>query len=88
MFPGSGGFEPSGLSVDFRGSGPGGFPRDHRGSPKATAGESHRLRLSNDVPRLKAKRYLNSALLVVDEVGFRPLDCQEANLFFRLVSAR
>ena len=38
--------------------------------------------------RLKAKRYLNSALLVIDEVGFRPLDRQEANLFFRLVSAR
>jgi DNA replication protein DnaC len=38
--------------------------------------------------RLKAKRYLNSAVLVIDEVGFRPLDRQEANLFFRLVSAR
>ena len=38
--------------------------------------------------RLKAKRYLNSALLVIDEVGFRPLDRQEANLFFRPVSAR
>lgn len=38
--------------------------------------------------RLKARRYLNSALLVIDEVGFRPLDRQEANLFFRLVSAR
>lgn len=38
--------------------------------------------------RLKAKRYLNSALLVIDEVGFRPHDRQEANLFFRLVSAR
>ncbi len=38
--------------------------------------------------RLTAKRYLNSALLVIDEVGFRPLDRQEANLFFRLVSAR
>ena len=38
--------------------------------------------------RLKAKRYLNSALLVIDEVGFRPLDRQEANLFFRLVRAR
>ena len=38
--------------------------------------------------RLKAKRYLNGALLVIDEVGFRPLDRQEANLFFRLVSAR
>jgi DNA replication protein DnaC len=38
--------------------------------------------------RLKAKRYLNSALLIIDEVGFRPLDRHEANLFFRLVSAR
>lgn len=38
--------------------------------------------------RLRSKRYLNSTLLVIDEVGFRPLDRQEANLFFRLVSAR
>ena len=37
---------------------------------------------------VRAKRYLNSALLVIDEVGFRPLDRQEANLFFRVVSAR
>ena len=29
---------------------------------------------------VKAKRYLNSALLVIDEVGFRPLDRQDANL--------
>lgn len=38
--------------------------------------------------RPKAKRYLNSGLLLVDEVGFRPLDRHEANLFFRLISAR
>lgn len=38
--------------------------------------------------RLRSKRYLNSTLLVIDEIGFRPLDRQEANLFFRLVSAR
>ncbi len=38
--------------------------------------------------RLRSKRYLNSALLVIDEIGFRPLDRHEANLFFRLVSAR
>ncbi|MEN8145024.1 MAG: ATP-binding protein [Gemmatimonadota bacterium] len=37
--------------------------------------------------RLRSKRYLNSALLVIDEVGFRPLDRAEANLFFRLISA-
>ena len=38
--------------------------------------------------RLKARSYLNSSLLVIDEVGFRPLNRQGANLFFRLVSAR
>ena len=50
----------------------------------------HALRADAAIPpaRLKAKRYLSSALLVVDEVGFRPLDRHEANLFFRLVSAR
>jgi DNA replication protein DnaC len=50
----------------------------------------HALRSDAAVPpaRLKAKRYLNSALLIIDEIGFRPLDRHEANLFFRLVSAR
>jgi DNA replication protein DnaC len=50
----------------------------------------HALRADAAVPpaRLKAKRYLNTALLIVDEVGFRPLDRHEANLFFRLISAR
>jgi DNA replication protein DnaC len=50
----------------------------------------HQLRSDAAIPptRLKAKRYLNSALLIIDEVGFRPLDRHEANLFFRLVSAR
>ncbi len=50
----------------------------------------HALKADAAIPpaRLKAKRYLNSALLLIDEVGFRPLDRMEANLFFRLVSAR
>ena len=50
----------------------------------------HALKADAAIPpaRLKAKRYLNSALLIVDEVGFRPLDRHEANLFFRLISAR
>jgi DNA replication protein DnaC len=50
----------------------------------------HVLRADAAVPpaRLRAKRYFNCALLLVDEVGFRPLDRMEANLFFRLVSAR
>lgn len=50
----------------------------------------HMLKGDAAIPprRLRSKRYLNSALLVIDEVGFRPLDRAEANLFFRLVSAR
>jgi DNA replication protein DnaC len=50
----------------------------------------HALRADAAVPpaRLRAKRYFNSGLLIIDEVGFRPLDRTEANLFFRLVSAR
>ena len=50
----------------------------------------HALRADAAVPpaRLKAKTHLNTALLIVDEVGFRPLDRREANLFFRLISAR
>ena len=31
---------------------------------------------------------MNVALLVVDEVGFQPMDRHEASLFFRLVSYR
>ena len=50
----------------------------------------HALRADAATPpaRLRAKRYFNSALLIIDEVGFRPLDRVEANLFFRLISAR
>jgi DNA replication protein DnaC len=38
--------------------------------------------------RLRARRYFNCGLLIIDEIGFRPLDRVEANLFFRLVSTR
>jgi DNA replication protein DnaC len=50
----------------------------------------HVLRADAAIPpaRLRAKRYFNCALLIIDEVGFRPLDRAEANLFFRLVSTR
>jgi DNA replication protein DnaC len=50
----------------------------------------HQLKADAAIPpaRLKAKRYWNSSLVIIDEVGFRPLDRLEANLFFRLVSAR
>ena len=36
----------------------------------------------------RPRRYRASSVLIIDEVGFRPLDRQEANLFFRLVSRR
>lgn len=36
--------------------------------------------------KLRRKKYLNVALLVIDEVGFEPMSRQEASLFFRLVS--
>lgn len=38
--------------------------------------------------RLRRKKYLNSSLLIIDEVGFDPMTRQEASLFFRLVSHR
>jgi DNA replication protein DnaC len=38
--------------------------------------------------RLNGKRYLKSTLLIIDEVGFTPLDRRESNLFFRLISHR
>jgi len=38
--------------------------------------------------RLRGKKYLKTAVLIVDEVGFSQLTRQEASLFFRLVSYR
>lgn len=38
--------------------------------------------------RLRRKKYMNVALLVIDEVGFEPMSRHEASLFFRLVSHR
>jgi DNA replication protein DnaC len=48
------------------------------------------LRRDADLPpaRLRRKKYLNSGLLIVDEVGFEPMTRQEASLFFRVVSHR
>jgi DNA replication protein DnaC len=50
----------------------------------------HDLKKDAEVPptRVKGKKYLRNALLIVDEVGFRQLSRQEASLFFRLVSWR
>jgi len=38
--------------------------------------------------RLRRRKYLSVALLVIDEMGFEPMDRTEASLFFRLVSYR
>ena len=48
------------------------------------------MRQDAEVPprRLKGKKYIKNALLIIDEVGFQPLSRQEASLLFRLVSWR
>lgn len=38
--------------------------------------------------RLKRRRYMNMALLIIDELGFEPMDREEASLFFRLITYR
>jgi DNA replication protein DnaC/transposase len=38
--------------------------------------------------RLKSRKYMSSALLLVDEMGYDPMSREEASLFFRLVSYR
>lgn len=50
----------------------------------------HALKKDAEVPprSLRRKKYMNVALLIIDEVGFQPLDRHEASLLFRLVSAR
>jgi DNA replication protein DnaC len=39
-------------------------------------------------PQTRRKAYLTSSLVVVDEVGYLPIDSQEAYLFFQFVSYR
>jgi len=39
-------------------------------------------------PQSRGKAYLTSALVVVDEVGYLPVDSKEAYLFFQFVSHR
>ncbi len=48
------------------------------------------LKRDNELPwsRLRRKKYLNVALLVIDEMGFEPMNRHEASLFFRLVGYR
>ncbi|MGY6697954.1 MAG: IS21-like element helper ATPase IstB [Roseinatronobacter sp.] len=38
--------------------------------------------------RLKKRKYMSTALLLVDEMGYDPMNREEASLFFRLVSYR
>ena len=38
--------------------------------------------------RLRRRKYMSTALLLIDELGFEPMTRQEASLFFRLVSYR
>lgn len=38
--------------------------------------------------RLRRRKYLSTALLVIDELGFEPMTRDEASLFFRLVTYR
>lgn len=38
--------------------------------------------------RLRRKRYLSTALLIIDELGFEPMNREDASLFFRLVTYR
>lgn len=38
--------------------------------------------------RLRKRKYMSSALLLVDEMGYDPMTREEASLFFRLVSYR
>lgn len=38
--------------------------------------------------RLRRRKYLNTALLIIDELGFEPMIRDEASLFFRLVTYR
>lgn len=37
---------------------------------------------------LRRKKYINTSVLILDEVGFEPMTRQDASLFFRLVSHR
>jgi DNA replication protein DnaC len=48
------------------------------------------LRRDADLPpsKLRRKKYLSTMLLIVDELGFEPMDRHEAGLFFRLVTYR
>jgi hypothetical protein len=58
------------------------------GPHQAPGGRRKTIKAPPQVHRLRSKKYMKVALLVIDEVGFQPLDRLEASLFFRLVSYR
>ena len=37
---------------------------------------------------MRRRKYLSTSLLIIDELGFEPMDRQEASAFFRLVTYR
>jgi DNA replication protein DnaC len=50
----------------------------------------HEMGKHAEIPpsKLRRKKYFNASYLVIDEVGFEPMDRTDAGLFFRLVSHR
>lgn len=50
----------------------------------------HAMRKHADVPptKLRGKKYMKAALLIIDEMGFQPFSRTDANLLFRLISYR
>ena len=54
--------------------------------------DNSRLQLKADAhlppARLRRRKYLSTALLIIDELGFEPMTREEASLFFRLVTYR
>ena len=50
----------------------------------------HAMKRDAELPpaRLRRKRYLKTGLLIIDEMGFQPMERDEASLFFRMVSYR
>jgi DNA replication protein DnaC len=48
------------------------------------------MRKDAEIPpaRIRRRKYMNVACLIIDEVGFEPMSRRDASLFFRLVSYR
>lgn len=78
--------------------GPPGVGKTHLAISLATKACSHGFKvyfttMNNLIGKLKesqsrSKAYLNSSLVIVDEVGYLPVDSREAYLFFQFISYR